>query len=130
MLILQDVTYIHPNRDLLFAGINLAIGKQDKIALIGNNGTGKSTLLKILAGHLQPFSGLVKTAAMPYYVPQLFGQYNDYTVARALNVEDKLNALTEILQGNVTEENMALLNDDWAIEERCKEAFAHWGLEE
>lgn len=37
MLILQDVTYIHPNRDLLFADINLVINKHDKIVLIGNN---------------------------------------------------------------------------------------------
>jgi ATPase subunit of ABC transporter with duplicated ATPase domains len=50
MLILQGVTYIHPNRDLLFADLDLNINKYDKIALIGNNGAGKSTLLKILSG--------------------------------------------------------------------------------
>lgn len=130
MLILQDITYIHPNRDLLFADINLIINKQEKIALIGNNGVGKSTLLKILAGNLLPTNGLVKAGSKPYYVPQIFGQYNNYSVAQALQVEDKLNALKEILDGNVTDENMTLLDDDWAIEERCKEAFAHWKLEE
>ncbi len=41
MLTLQGVTYIHPNRDLLFSNLNLAINKQEKIALIGNNGVGK-----------------------------------------------------------------------------------------
>lgn len=130
MVILQGVSYIHPNRDLLFTDIHLAINKQDKIALIGNNGSGKSTLLKILAGKLQPSSGLVKTDAKPYYVPQLFGQFNDYSIAQALQIEDKLHALKEILDGNVTETNLTLLDDDWAIEERCKEAFAHWGLAE
>ncbi|MFL9483408.1 ribosomal protection-like ABC-F family protein [Chitinophagaceae bacterium LWZ2-11] len=130
MVILQGVSYIHPNRDLLFADIHLTINKQDKIALIGNNGSGKSTLLKILAGKLQPSSGFVKAGAKPYYVPQLFGQFNDYSIAQALQVEDKLHALKEILDGNVTETNLTLLDDDWAIEERCKEAFAHWGLAE
>lgn len=130
MLILQGVSYTHPNRDLLFAGINLVINKQDKIALIGNNGTGKSTLLKILAGNLHPSDGLVKTDVRPYYVPQLFGQFNDYTVTRALQIEDKLNALQEILDGNVTDTNLTLLDDDWAIEERCQQAFTHWKLEE
>lgn len=129
MLILQGITYIHPNRDLLFADINLIVNKQDKIALIGNNGAGKSTLLKILAGNLQPSGGLVKSDAKAYYVPQLLGQFNDYTVARALQIEDKLKALQEVLNGNVTDENLALLDDDWAIEERCKEAFSHWQLE-
>jgi len=130
MLILQGVTYIHPNRDLLFADINLIINKQDKIALIGSNGAGKSTLLKILAGNLPPASGHVKAGSRPYYIPQLFGQYNNYSVAQALRVEDKLKAFKEILEGNVTDENMTLLDDDWAIEERCKEAFTHWKLNE
>jgi ATPase subunit of ABC transporter with duplicated ATPase domains len=128
MLILHDITYIHPNRDLLFAGIDLVINKNDKIALIGNNGTGKSTLLKILAGNLMPAGGVVKTGSKPYYVPQIFGQYNELTIAEALQIADKLNALQQILDGHVTDENMTLLNDDWAIEERCQEAFTHWRL--
>jgi ATPase subunit of ABC transporter with duplicated ATPase domains len=129
MLILQDVAYIHPNRDLLFADINLVINKQDKIALIGNNGIGKSTLLKISAGKIQPSNGLIKATSKSYYVPQIFGQYNDYSIAQALEIDAKLNALTEILDGKVTDANMTLLDDDWAIEERCKEALAHWDLE-
>jgi ATPase subunit of ABC transporter with duplicated ATPase domains len=130
MLILQDVTYIHPNRDLLFADIDLIINKQDKIALIGNNGSGKSTLLKIFAGKLHPTSGLVKTSSVPYYVPQIFGQYNHYSIAEALQIDHKLKALKQILDGHVTDENMTLLDDDWAIEERCREALTHWKLDE
>jgi ATPase subunit of ABC transporter with duplicated ATPase domains len=129
MLILQGVAYTHPNKDLLFSDLNLTVNRQDKIALIGNNGAGKSTLLKILAGELQPSAGLIKTAVQPYYIPQIFGQFNDYTVAQALRIADKIKALREILDGNVTDENMTLLDDDWTIEERCKEAFAHWKLE-
>ncbi|AOM80249.1 ribosomal protection-like ABC-F family protein [Pedobacter steynii] len=129
MIILQDITYIHPNRDLLFADLNLVINKHDKIALIGNNGVGKSSLLNIMAGNLPISKGLVKTESKPYYVPQIFGQFNDYTIAQALQIGEKLKALREILNGQVTDENMALLDDDWAIEERCQEAFAHWKLE-
>ena len=129
MLILQGVTYAHPNRDLLFSDINLAVNRQNKIALIGNNGAGKSTLLKILAGNLHPSKGVVKAEEHPYYLPQLFGQFNDYTVAQALRIADKLQALKAILDGQVTDENLALLDDDWAIEERCQEAFTHWKLE-
>ena len=86
--------------------------------------------LKILAGILHPTKGIFKTESKPYYVPQLFGQFNYYSVAQALQIEDKLVALGEILKGNVTEENLTLLDDDWAIEERCKEAMAHWELDE
>lgn len=128
MLLLQGVTYAHPNREILFTDIQLTVNLHDKVALIGNNGAGKSTLLKIMAGELVPASGTVKVLPPPYYVPQLFGQYNNYNIAGALQIEDKLNALKAILNGEVTEANLSQLNDDWAIEERCKAAFDYWGL--
>ena len=130
MLILQNLSYIHPNKELLFDNIHLSINRNDKIALIGNNGIGKSTLLRIIAGALPPASGVVKTDATPYYIPQHFGQYNSLTLAQAVGIENKLTALREILNGQVTEANMALLDDDWTLEERCQEALAYWQLEE
>jgi len=128
MLILQDITYTHPNRDLLFTNINLNINKHDKVALIGNNGIGKSSLLKILGGNLPPSAGHVKAGSPPYCIPQIFGQFNDYSIAQALQIDEKLNALNEILNGNVTDAHLASLNDDWTIEERCHNAFSHWKL--
>lgn len=129
MLILQNITYIHPNRELLFSDISLTINRQDKIALTGNNGTGKSTLLKILCGNLQPSKGLVKADVQPYYVPQILGQFNHLTIAEALQIDQKLKAFAEILDGQVTDANLELLGDDWTIEERCREAFSKWKLE-
>lgn len=130
MLILQNISYLHTNRDLLFDKITFTANKQEKIALIGNNGVGKSTLLKIISGELQPYEGLLKANAKPYYVPQIFGQFNHLTIAEALQIDDKLNALKEILNGNVTEENLEILNDDWTIEDRCNEALQYWQLQD
>ncbi|GGM84467.1 ABC transporter ATP-binding protein [Dyadobacter beijingensis] len=128
MLFLQGVTYAHPNRDVLFSDIDLTVNRHDKIALIGNNGAGKSTLLNILAGRVKPASGKAGADSKPYYMPQLFGQYNHLTVAEALGIHDKLLALKEILDGHLTDMNLELLDDDWGIEERCQTAFAHWQL--
>lgn len=128
MLILQDLSYQHPNKDVLFSNINLTLNPQEKLALIGNNGSGKSTLLKIIAGQLQPKTGFVKSDSNVYYIPQIFGQFNDLNISEALKIDKKLRALKEILNGSVTEENMEILNDDWTIEDRIKEAFDYWNL--
>lgn len=128
MLILQNISYTHPNKDLLFDNINLTVINNEKIALIGNNGSGKSTLLKILAKELKPSGGLLNVVAEPYYIPQIFGQFNHLTIGQALKVENKLNALQEILKGNISEENYKTLDDDWGIEERCNDALKYWQL--
>ncbi len=43
----------------LFKNLTFGIGRGDRVALVGINGTGKSTLLKILAGRIVPNEGLV-----------------------------------------------------------------------
>ena len=128
MLVLQNLSYSHPNHDLLFDSIQLAVNRHEKIALIGNNGSGKSTLLKLIAHELKPTEGQLKTEAKPYYVPQIFGQYNQLTIAQALRVDEKLYALNEILNGNTADSNFEKLADDWTLEERCLEALSHWQL--
>ena len=130
MLTLQNISYTHPNKDLLLCDINLTVNNYEKTALIGNNGVGKSTLLKIIAKELQPLNGQISVETEPYYVPQIFGQFNQLTIAQALRIEGKLNALKEILKGNTSEENFNLLNDDWTIEDRCSEALNYWKLNE
>lgn len=130
MLTIQNLSYSHPDKLPLFDGINLNAAKGDKIALIGKNGAGKSTLLKLIAKQQVPFSGTISCDDTPYYVPQHFGQYAEMTIAEALQVNQKLSALKEISEGFVTQENLDLLNDDWDIEERCKQALNYWGVPE
>lgn len=56
----------------LFSDLSLFIGKNDRSALIGNNGTGKSTILKIIAGEIDADSGTVflETGKKIGYLPQ------------------------------------------------------------
>jgi ABC-type polysaccharide/polyol phosphate transport system ATPase subunit len=40
-------------------GVNIEVGKRDKVGIIGNNGAGKTTLLKLIAGLYEPSSGQI-----------------------------------------------------------------------
>src|SRR5688500_9099044 len=46
--------------DEILCGINFRLDLREKVALIGRNGTGKTTLLKILTGQLEPDHGSVQ----------------------------------------------------------------------
>ena len=72
----QEITYIHPDKEVLFQNLSFSVSKGQQLALIGNNGSGKSTLLQIISGQLQPCSGTVLRPFALYYVPQHFGQYD------------------------------------------------------
>ncbi|CAH0291808.1 putative ABC transporter ATP-binding protein YheS [Peribacillus sp. Bi134] len=52
-----EVTYL--DKEILKID-RLAVHQFDRIGIVGKNGTGKSTLLKLLAGEIQPTSGKVK----------------------------------------------------------------------
>ncbi len=56
----------------LFTGIDLGVEEGDKIGIVGINGTGKSTLLRILAGLEEPDAGTVVRGSQVYvrYLPQ------------------------------------------------------------
>lgn len=75
-LILQvnDAT-VGYGKDVILRNVSLEIFENDFIGIIGPNGGGKTTLLKMLIGQLKPFSGEVKYftngAASPFgYLPQ------------------------------------------------------------
>lgn len=125
---IQQISYIHPDKEVLFSDLNFAISKGQKLGLVGNNGCGKSTLLQIIAGQLSPSSGVIVRPDDLYYIPQHFGQYDSLTIAQALQIERKQQALHAILSGDTSNENFVILDDDWNIEERSIAALDLWGL--
>jgi ABC-type multidrug transport system ATPase subunit len=57
-------------RRSVLAGLDLEIAPGELVAVVGENGTGKTTLLRILAGDLRPDAGSVTIRGRPGYCPQ------------------------------------------------------------
>ncbi|MDE5988562.1 MAG: ATP-binding cassette domain-containing protein, partial [Duncaniella sp.] len=55
--------------------------------------------------------------------------YDDMTVAQALGIDRKLEALYSILNGDASEAHFATLADDWTLEERVHAALTAWGMD-
>ena len=66
----------------LFAGVSFVVNKRDKIALVGKNGAGKTTVLRILAGEQQPTDGIVarQSDITIGYLPQQMQLKDELTV--------------------------------------------------
>lgn len=128
-IIAKQLAYMHPDKEALFSDISFSVAQGEKIALVGDNGVGKSTLLQITANIFAPSSGEIVFSSTPYYIPQHFGQYSRLTVSQALQIDSKLSALRAILAGDASPENFTALDDDWTIEERAVAALSSWGLD-
>ena len=87
----RSVAKAYPGQEPLFENLDLLILRGETLAVIGDNGTGKSTLLQILAGKMSPDKGKigwgrdVSVAFLPQYVsrPEDSRSVLDYMAARA-----------------------------------------------
>ena len=58
----QSITYMHPDKDVLFSNVSFTISKGKKVALIGNNGSGKSTLMRLITNYMSGYPLFYSTA--------------------------------------------------------------------
>ena len=57
---IENLNFAYPDSEPLFKNLSLNINGGEKIAIIGENGVGKTTLLKLLQGELTPTAGTIK----------------------------------------------------------------------
>lgn len=93
MLSADEVTFSYNgNSPYLFENFSISVGPEDRICIIGKNGKGKSTLLKLIAGELNAVKGEVKKH--PILKEGYFGQTNK------LNMNESNTVVQEIMSAD------------------------------
>lgn len=127
-ILIQQLNFILPNGKSLFDKLSLTFAK-NKTGLIGKNGIGKSTLIKLIAGEFAPHSGSIHLEGTIAYLPQNPVIDSTQSVAELLGFSAKLNALHRIAAGSIDERDFAMLDEDWNVEERLQQQLQSFGLQ-
>ncbi len=128
----------------LFKNISFGLAKGQKIALVGSNGTGKSTLLKTLTGEIQPDSGKLAMAngALIGYLPQEPELDPNITIKESIFSDDNpvLNVVHQyekaILDDNFSSDKMQEildkmeLYDAWDYDKKAQQILAKLGIDD
>ncbi|WP_436014891.1 ABC-F family ATP-binding cassette domain-containing protein [Phenylobacterium sp. LjRoot219] len=110
----------------MFSNLDLSFGPE-RAGLVGRNGVGKTTLLKLVAGTLQPQAGGVAVQGRLAVLRQTVQVDPDQTVADLFGVVEPLAVLARAEAGQATEDDLAAA--DWTLEARMAEALARLGLD-
>lgn len=91
MLEVSELSFAYPENPEIITGLDFTIEKKDRICVIGKNGKGKSTLLKLISGELKPSKGQIKVnqnTRIGY-----FGQTNIDRLSSNLTIEDEVGSI-------------------------------------
>ncbi|MGW6172075.1 ABC-F family ATP-binding cassette domain-containing protein [Arthrobacter sp. NPDC055138] len=123
----SNIDYFLSDGRQLLNGVGFKVGDGAKTALIGPNGTGKTTLLRIIAGDVSPDDGAVARSGSMGIMRQFVGQVRDQTTVRDLLVGAAPPALAAAARA-VDEAELAMMeHDDEPTQMRYAQAIADWG---
>src|SRR5690348_10315740 len=123
LLTLDAVAAVTPDRQRLFDNLTLSIGSE-RVGLVGRNGSGKSSLLRIVAGVAEPSAGHVIRAGTTGALAQDWAEH--LTIAEALGAACGLGVVERILTGQGHEADYDAA--DWTLPTRIEAALLEAGL--
>lgn len=96
MLEVQDLSFQYPDGAKLIDDLSFSIKKGDRICIVGKNGKGKSTLLRLLTAELAPTAGKVTPSQNSKF--GYFGQSNISRLSPNLTVEEEIYSVNTNLE--------------------------------
>ena len=123
----QKLSCVLPDGRVLFDDVSFRVGDGAKTALVGANGTGKTTLLTMIAGDLDPASGGVARTGGVGVMRQFIGSIRDDSTVRDLLVGLAPPAVREAGRALEAAELAMMETDDEKTQLRYATALADWG---
>lgn len=129
MLIVDNLSYKINHVDVLFENISFSVKENEKIAVVGKNGIGKSVLLQLIVGELNSANGkVIKNNINISYFPQKFNEMNFSTVADVFGFEKQIISLKKVDEGTAEAEDYGNLDGNWDCIEKIQEKMKFFGL--
>ncbi|HLN04950.1 MAG TPA: ATP-binding cassette domain-containing protein [Acidimicrobiales bacterium] len=124
---LSKVAYVLPDGRPLLDDVTFRVGDGTKTALVGANGSGKTTILRILAGGLEPTEGTVSVSGSVGVMPQFIGSVRDGRSVRELLVSVSARRVRDAYERLEQAELAMMEKDDLPAQMAYAEALVHWG---
>ncbi|KAK9917578.1 hypothetical protein WJX75_006012 [Coccomyxa subellipsoidea] len=139
LLTLENVGRTHDGQTQLFEDITLTVKKGQRLAVVGPNGCGKTSLLRVLAGVDEPDSGVVRNRGIKIgYLPQMPELEESLSAIDAVMDSDSLLARClrtynqAMMSGNQKEIDAAMAQMDalggWEARERALQMLEEVGV--
>lgn len=124
-IILSNLHYSTADAHPLFTGLDLGFAAE-RTGLVGRNGIGKTSLLRLIAGELEPQAGNVSASGTLAVLRQSVQPSPGETIADLFGVTDALALLARAEAGAATADELA--DADWMLESRIDTALGRVGL--
>jgi ATP-binding cassette subfamily F protein 3 len=88
LMSVENLSFSYDKKNFIIKDLSLSVRSDDRICVIGKNGRGKTTLLRLLAGELSPDSGVI--SVHPNTVAGYFAQTNIVRLKENLTIEEEI----------------------------------------
>lgn len=122
----SQLGWSRPGGHPVFANFDLSFAAE-RVGLVGRNGVGKTTLLKLIVGRLQPHAGTVSVQGRVAVVEQTVQIGARETIADLFDAAEAITVLRHAEAGKASIEELA--EADWTAEQRITGALTQVGLD-